>query len=1057
MNPTIRIHNLPAALLAALVATTIPVRAATLMWDHNADGTASDGIGTWLDANQWVDSVPNPATWNNTTPDNAVIGSGGAGDTITLGTVTAGTVLLDNFTGTYTLSGLGLAQSGGVTIGATAGDVTISTPVSGSGALVKNNSGILTLSAANSFSGGITVNAGWLVASADTNLGATSGGLTFNGTCTFGNDGNWTIDAGRTITISDGANVTFNSTFLRFNGPVVGSGTLTVAKPSQGNPALYLASTDNTFTGPMNLSDKGSNGNGLYYFNSLGDGPGAGIIKLGYSPTGATTGIQGSVFRWTTAAIAPLVLNHRQFDIGGTVSYLVNDNLTSSNTITINTDLLFTGAGSRTLGLSGNNTGDNTIAGIIPNGPTGTVISLAKSGVGKWILSGANTYTGNTTVSNGTLVLASTGQLKFVVTDDTATNNKLTRTGGSVTLNGSFDIDTSATTGAAVGPWTLVSGSSVTYGGTFSVVGFTHAGGGVWFRVIGSQAWIFNQTTGQISLAPPAEILGFGIPGSTGVIDNTAKTIDLTVPWTPWGTIGLSTLAPTFFLSSGTCDQTSGSPPSPTFEAASPVHYVVTDGATSNDYAVTVTGTPASTETVMSGFYFPGYGYAWASDATHFQMVVPAAASVTALAPTFSISPFAVVDTPSGTASDFTNPQTYTLTAEDGSQTTYTVTVQKSTNPGTGTYQQKVLASGPVSYWPLNETSGTTAFDIASGINNITYGGDLGISPDNYLINQPGLRADGNSCAQLISPTGDPGIGVSTQAPYHASLNPLRFSVECWVKPTSTTGQYLVSLQDRTAGGRIGYTLWKNNGSAGFGVMAGIGTASTGVAVNGATVAAVGGVYHVVGTYDGTTLKLYVNGNLEGSANLTYVPATVNQPGFSLGSRNGSTADPSYIQDVALYTRALTQAEIKNHYLSSGYGTWSGGAAFGDDTNGDGVANGLAFLLGAADKDANALGRLPAPVNDSGKLLMTFDCLAAAARGSAVLNVQFSNDLGAADPWTGHEVAVPGTIGSFPDTGGGVSFEVSANGELLHVVATVAASKASADGKLFGRLKGAEN
>ena len=96
------------------------LHAATLTWDHNADGTASDGTGTWLDANQWVDSVPNPATWNNGTPDNAVIGSGGAGDTITLGTVTADTVLLDNFTGTYTLSGGSLAQSGGIMIGTTA-------------------------------------------------------------------------------------------------------------------------------------------------------------------------------------------------------------------------------------------------------------------------------------------------------------------------------------------------------------------------------------------------------------------------------------------------------------------------------------------------------------------------------------------------------------------------------------------------------------------------------------------------------------------------------------------------------------------------------------------------------------------------------------------------------------------------------------------------------------------------------------------------------------------------------------------------------------------------
>jgi hypothetical protein len=136
----------------------------------------------------------------------------------------------------------------------------------------------------------------------------------------------------------------------------------------------------------------------------------------------------------------------------------------------------------------------------------------------------------------------------------------------------------------------------------------------------------------------------------------------------------------------------------------------------------------------------------------------------------------------------------------------------------------------------------------------------------------------------------------------------------------------------------------------------------------------------------------------------------------------------------------------------SSYENWAGGAAFEGDANGDGVANGLAFLLGAADKNANALGRLPAANNASGALVMTFDCLAAAARGTTALNVQYSKDLGQADPWTSHMVVVPGTIGSYPDDGSGVAFEVTANGDLLHVVATVAASNASPAGKLFGRL-----
>jgi len=149
--------------LAILGLAAGPAGAATLTWDQNA-GTAgqTDGTGTWLNANQWWDSVGSAnVTWNNGTPDDAIIGVGGAGGTITLGTVTAGTVLLNNFTGTYTLSGGSLNQSGGITIGATAGNVTISTPISGAGGLTNNGPGTLTLSYnANQFTGNTLISNG---------------------------------------------------------------------------------------------------------------------------------------------------------------------------------------------------------------------------------------------------------------------------------------------------------------------------------------------------------------------------------------------------------------------------------------------------------------------------------------------------------------------------------------------------------------------------------------------------------------------------------------------------------------------------------------------------------------------------------------------------------------------------------------------------------------------------------------------------------------------------------------------------------------------------------
>ncbi|MAT68581.1 MAG: hypothetical protein CMJ58_03575 [Planctomycetaceae bacterium] len=70
------------------------------------------------------------------------------------------------------------------------------------------------------------------------------------------------------------------------------------------------------------------------------------------------------------------------------------------------TQLVF-GPVERTLTLTGSNAGDNTIASAIGDSAAGSVVAIHKTGSGKWILSGANTYTGDTIIDEGVLSITS--------------------------------------------------------------------------------------------------------------------------------------------------------------------------------------------------------------------------------------------------------------------------------------------------------------------------------------------------------------------------------------------------------------------------------------------------------------------------------------------------------------------------------------------------------------------------------------------------------------------------------------------------------------------------
>ena len=161
--------------------------------------------------------------------------------------------------------------------------------------------------------------------------------------------------------------------------------------------------------------------------------------------------------------------------------------------------------------------GSSTFNGIIANAFAPG--NLVKAGSGSITLAGLNTYTGDTTVSGGTLELADNAQLSFVVAD--GDSNTVGGTGTAL-IRGDFTIDTSAVTGTAGGIWTLVNLNSLDPasdidGATFSVIGFDDSDDdGVWTMTDAKGDWSFDESTGELTLDLADDYLTWGAAYSLG-------------------------------------------------------------------------------------------------------------------------------------------------------------------------------------------------------------------------------------------------------------------------------------------------------------------------------------------------------------------------------------------------------------------------------------------------------------------------------------------------------------------------------------------------------------
>jgi autotransporter-associated beta strand protein len=147
---------------------------------------------------------------------------------------------------------------------------------------------------------------------------------------------------------------------------------------------------------------------------------------------------------------------------------------------------------------------------------------LTKTGDGTLALTAANIYTGNTTVSAGTLSLANDAQLKFVIGAN-GVNNKITGT-GTLDLAGDFNFDLTAAVVALGNTWKIVDNAALaeTYQSSFSVIGFTggEGAGVLWTKPIidSLMKWEFRESTGELRTFVPGDTNEDGIADAADYI-----------------------------------------------------------------------------------------------------------------------------------------------------------------------------------------------------------------------------------------------------------------------------------------------------------------------------------------------------------------------------------------------------------------------------------------------------------------------------------------------------------------------------------------------------------
>jgi hypothetical protein len=203
--------------------------------------------------------------------------------------------------------------------------------------------------------------------------------------------------------------------------------------------------------------------------------------------------------------------------------------------------------------------------------------------------------------------------------------------------------------------------------------------------------------------------------------------------------------------------------------------------------------------------------------------------------------------------------------------------------------------------WGISNTD-RSIIDLSGFNDNGLFGdGTTSNMPAYDYYNKGGFRFDGSNDFIKVGANSSLQVNNVTIAAFFKTVN------------NGQSVQFITGYGDT---GLAGYWIGMSGGPIRFSVGGGSGNylqQSSGITPNNDE------IYYVVGTYDGTNQRIYINGALQASAttvtgNISYTGLT---DGFLLGQVQGFTAGrylTGYIYYAQVYNRALSAAEISQNY-----------------------------------------------------------------------------------------------------------------------------------------------